>query len=121
MLLIAVLVGVGAGVLIAPLGSSANVERSAGRSYLASVGDDVRFAGLPWRCFVREQSDPAGIAVIKMANRLQVFCRYEANNGGCPFLIMAAPYLWLGDASAPPKFRATGSGAVYLRTNYGCG
>jgi hypothetical protein len=87
------------------------------RIVYARVGDQVRFVGLTWTCFVHQQEDPGGMPGFFSKDRRQVFCRYDADNSGCPWLIMAPPYLWVGNAPTT-TFRRTSTGAAFLRTHY---
>jgi hypothetical protein len=84
------------------------------------LGGAVIFDGLGWSCYSHPSSpDPVGVLSGPSKSRPQVFCRYLIDDGGCPFVAMANPYLWLGD-SQPLVVRKTSTGAGYIRTHFGC-
>lgn len=94
--------------------SSANT-----RSVYVRTGDLVSFQGLGWTCMLAVAPDPAGVLRGPSGERPRLFCRYQVNDGGCPYVALANPYMWFGGVRARPPIR-TRTGAHYVRTHYGC-
>lgn len=102
-------------------GISATSHRSV---FPISVGGGVTFNGTGWSCYSNRApyacgTMPGSKNVKSAPFHVTVTCRYLVDSGGCPFLQMADPYLWVADSHAV-RFRTTGTGAVFIRTHFGC-
>lgn len=100
--------------------SGAQAKAEQHRTIHVPLGTYVTFDGLGWFCNYQTTPDPVGVLSGPSQTRPAVFCTYLVNDGGCPFLEMANPYLWIGDSRTPLALRRTSTGAGYIRTHFGC-
>ena len=99
----------------------ASESRQAGseRRVLVRKGDIVSFQGLGWTCNLGFRPDPVGVLDgPKGPWRLSVGCLYKPDDGGCPGLLLANPYVFFFDSPARRPLE-TQQGTHWVRTHYG--